>query len=194
MTLALNGRNKLDFVDGTIPKPDASDASKLRLWKRNANIVASWMLNSLMMEISPSVIYSTSASKIWKDLEKRFNVKTRPRIFQLRKALLNCVQGIDLISVYFTRFKGIWAELGELKATHKCNCGGIEPLLESIQEEFVMTFLMGLNDSFAHAHGQIQLMKPILGIDDAFSLLQDETQCAISVQAVSPPEVACAVP
>lgn len=59
-----------------------------------------------------------------------------------------------------------------------------------------MTFLMGLNDSFARARGQILLTRPIPGIDDAFSmLLQDETQCAVGgVQFVPASEVACTVP
>ncbi|KAL5161290.1 LINE-1 retrotransposable element ORF2 protein [Glycine soja] len=131
--------NKLGFVNGSIPIHDSSDTAKLRMWKRNDNIVASWILNSLTKEISASVIYSTSASNIWNDLEKRFNIKNGPRIFQLRKALLNCVQGTDSINIYFTRFKGLWAELGELKANHSCNCGGVAPLLASIKEEFAMS-------------------------------------------------------
>jgi len=196
MILALDGRNKLGFVDGSIPIPDSSDTTKLHMWKINDNIVASWILNSLTKEISASVIYSTSASNIWNDLEKRFNIKNGPRIFQLRKRLLNCVQGMDSINIYFTRFKGLWAELGELKANHSCNCGGVAPLLASIKEEFVMSFLMGVNESFAHARGQILLMKPILDIDETFSLLlQDETQRLVGVQPNSAPpaKMACVV-
>lgn len=101
-----------------------------------------------------------------------------------------------MINVYFTRFKGIWAELGEPKANHKCNCSGVDPLLESIKEEYVVTFLLGVNDSFSHARGQIPLMKPIPNIDETFSmLLQDETQRAVDVQpAAATSELACVVP
>ncbi|KHN22372.1 hypothetical protein glysoja_033065, partial [Glycine soja] len=196
MILALDGRNKLGFVNGSIPIPDSNDTAKLHTWKRNNSIVASWILNSLTKEISASVIYSTSASNIWNDLEKRFNIKNGPKIFQLRKALLNCVQGTNSINIYFTRFKGLWAELGELKANHSCNCGGVAPLLASIKEEFVMSFLMGVNESFAHARGQILLMKPIPDIDETFSLLlQDETHRVVGVQPnfAPPAEMACAV-
>jgi len=151
MILALDGRNKLGYVDGNIPIPASSDTTKLRMWKRNDNIVVSWILNSLTKEISASVIYSTSAPNIWNDLEKCFNIKNGPRIFQLWKELLNCVQGTNSINIYFTRFKGLWAKLGELKANHSCNCGRVAPLLASIKGEFVMSFLMGVKESFAHA-------------------------------------------
>lgn len=58
-----------------------------------------------------------------------------------------------------------------------------------------MSFLLGVNDSFAHARGQILLMKPIPGIDDTFSLLlQDETQRVVGIQSIPALEMACAVP
>ena len=34
MILALDGRNKLGYVDGNIPIPASSDTTKLRMWKR----------------------------------------------------------------------------------------------------------------------------------------------------------------
>lgn len=98
MMLALDGKNKLGFVDGSVPQ----HFPNFRLWKRNDSIVASWILNSITKEISTSVIYSTSASAIWNDLENRFKKKNGPPIFQLKKALLHCTQYSSSVSAYFT--------------------------------------------------------------------------------------------
>ena len=51
-----------------------------------------------------------------------------------------------------------------------CTCGNQE-------SEYVLQFLMGLNDSFAHIHGPILLLDPLPSFTKVFSLiLQDEEQ------------------
>lgn len=43
MIIALSVKNKLDFVEGTISQPDSSNPDQLRSWKRNNNVVISWI-------------------------------------------------------------------------------------------------------------------------------------------------------
>lgn len=43
MVIALTVKNKLGFINGSIEKPDDSDADLLNLWIRNNNIVISWI-------------------------------------------------------------------------------------------------------------------------------------------------------
>lgn len=93
MVIALSVKNKLGFVDGSIPKPDDSDPNLLVSWKRNNNIVISWILNSVTKEISASIIFADSALHIWQDLKDRFQRSNGPRIFQLRSELINHRQG-----------------------------------------------------------------------------------------------------
>lgn len=57
MLMALDGKNKVGFVDGSIPKP-AEDQLKYHMWIRNNNTVSSWLLNSTTKEIDVSVIYT----------------------------------------------------------------------------------------------------------------------------------------
>lgn len=176
MTMALNGKNKFGFVDGTIVQPQPEDPL-FRAWTRNNNIVASWLINSITKEITASVIYSNTAAEIWSDLESRFEQKNGPRVFQLKKDLVRCSQGSLSVSQYFTKVKTLWEELGEYRPVHQCHCGGVQPLIAHFQTEYVLTFLMGLNESFSHIRGQILLMRPLPSISDVFSLvIQDEKQ------------------
>ena len=56
MMMALSAKNKLDFVNGALPKP-ASLADSIGLaWTRCNNIVLSWLLNSVLKEIATSII------------------------------------------------------------------------------------------------------------------------------------------
>ncbi|XP_022849787.1 uncharacterized protein LOC111371850 [Olea europaea var. sylvestris] len=92
MTIALKVKNKFDFVDGSITRAE-DNTELLNAWICNNNIVISWILNSVTKEISASIIYSESAHEIWRDLKERFQQRNGPRIFQLRRELMNLTQG-----------------------------------------------------------------------------------------------------
>ena len=189
MKIALSVKNKLGFVDGTILKPEIENAALYNAWNRNNNIVLAWILNSVSKEISSSIIFGESAFEVWKDLEERFQQSNGPRIFQLRRELINMVQDQKPVVHYFTKLKGVWEELSNFRPNctcGKCTCGGIKELNAFHQSEYVMQFLMGLNESFTHARGQVLLMDPIPPINKVFSMVsQEEKQRAIGIEMVS---------
>lgn len=82
------GKNKFDFVDGSIPKPAVGSATH-SLWHRNDNIVASWLLNSLSKEMQVSVLHCSSAKAIWSDLKECFEEHNGLLIFQLKHDLVS---------------------------------------------------------------------------------------------------------
>ena len=57
MLIALSVKNKLGFIDGSLPKPDMSDISLLNAWIRNNNVVISWILNFISKEICVSLYF-----------------------------------------------------------------------------------------------------------------------------------------
>lgn len=145
--LTLVSQPLIDFVDGSIPPPPENDPL-YRTWLHNNNIVASWLLNSITQEISASVIQSSTATALWQDLVVLFRQENGPRLLQLKRNLASCVQGSLSVTKYFTKVKTLWEDLGEYKPTHHCQCGGVRPLLDFFHEEYVLTFLMGLNENF----------------------------------------------
>nr|GMD63501.1 Phosphoinositide phosphatase SAC1 [Ipomoea batatas] len=56
MTMALRGRNKFCFVDGTLAMPDVSHPDHTR-WQRVNNIVMSWILNSIHPSLAHTVLH-----------------------------------------------------------------------------------------------------------------------------------------
>ena len=105
--IALSSKNKFGFVDGSLPKPDGSDPVLLASWERNNQIVMSWLLNSISKEIVASVIFANSAAEIWQDLQVRFRQQNGPRLYQLKKDLMNLSQGTMSVTTYFTKLKSI---------------------------------------------------------------------------------------
>ena len=64
MMIALSMKNKLGFIDGSLPKPTSTDENLLSSWIRNNYVVISWILNSASKDILASIIFSESAVEI----------------------------------------------------------------------------------------------------------------------------------
>ncbi|XP_060217082.1 uncharacterized protein LOC132644507 [Lycium barbarum] len=150
--IALSTKNKVGLIDGTCKKPNA-DSADFKQWHRSNDMVLSWLLNSLSKEISDSVIFSKSARDLWTDLEDRFGQSNGAQLYHLQKELRDLVQGENDIAGYFTKLKILWDELDTLNANTKCgydcSCGGKTKLTKSLQDEKLIKFLMGLNESYA---------------------------------------------
>jgi len=181
MKVALSVKNKTAFIDGTLSKPEEK-APTYAAWTCANNIVISWLYNSVSKEIITSILFVNTAKEIWDDLKTRFSRKNGPRIFQLKCQLMPLQQGTNDISMYYTKLKSIWEELSGYKPTFPCTCGGVQQLQTHNESKYVMSFLMGLNDSFSQIRSQILFSDPLPSIGNIFSLiLQEKTQRKIVV-------------
>uniref|UniRef100_A0A803PZI1 Retrotransposon Copia-like N-terminal domain-containing protein n=1 Tax=Cannabis sativa TaxID=3483 RepID=A0A803PZI1_CANSA len=58
-----------------------------------------------------------------------------------------------------------------------CTCGGVKKFQEHYNMEYIMSFLMGLSDMYAHVRGNILVMDPLPEINRVFHLVtQEENQ------------------
>ena len=82
--------------------------------------------------------------------------------------------------------KALWEELSNFRpncSCGKCTCEGVKKLNSFYQNEYIMTFLTDLNDSFFQVRGQLLLMDPLPAINKVFSLIsQAERQRKIGSQ------------
>nr|BAE98790.1 hypothetical protein [Arabidopsis thaliana] len=86
MFVSLNVKNKIAFVDGTLPRPPESDPS-FRVWSRCNSMVKSRILNSVTKQIYKSILRFNDAAEIWKDLDTRFHITNLPRSYQLTQQI-----------------------------------------------------------------------------------------------------------
>ena len=169
--IALDAKTKLGFIDGTLPKPESVDHPCYFAWCKCNSTVLAWLFNSVSKDLQSSVVYFKTAREVWLDLQHRFAQGNGPRIFELKREICSLTQEDLTINGYYTKFKSLWQEFAEYRT---CSCG-------HQAEECVMSFLMGLNDTYTSVRGQILIMDPVPSLSKVFSLLlQDEKQRKVS--------------
>jgi transposase InsO family protein len=174
MTLALNSKNKLGFVNRSIEAPsEKADPEGYATWSRCNDMVHSWIVNTLNPEIADSVIYYPTAHEVWEDLHERFSQSNAPRIFEIQRDIVYLRQEQLSVSAYYTKLKGLWDELASYSdTTHGAQA----------DQQKLMQFLMGLNETYSAIRGQILLMNPLPSIRQAYSSVsQEEKQRLLSV-------------
>nr|XP_009793770.1 PREDICTED: uncharacterized protein LOC104240599 [Nicotiana sylvestris] len=172
--IAISAKNKLGFINGTCGEP-ALNAAEHSQWSRCNDMVTSWLLNSLTKEIGDTVIYSRTAKDLWSSLEHRFGQSSGAKLYHLQKEISKLAQGNSSIAGYFTTLQRLWDELDSLNSHLGCTCDctfdGKKKIAKFMEDQRVIQFLMGLNDVYAQARGNILLMSPLPGIDQSYSLL-----------------------
>lgn len=179
--MALNVRNKLGFIDGTIPQP-SSDHRDSGAWSRCNDMVSTWLINSVSKKIGQSLLFMSTAESIWKNLMTRFKQDDAPRIFEIEQRLSNIQQGSSDVSTYYTELVTLWEEYQNYVDLPLCTCGKCECNAalswEKLQQRSRVTkFLMGLNEAYDSTRRYILMLKPIPSIEEAFNMVaQDERQ------------------
>ncbi|XP_024027311.1 uncharacterized protein LOC112093336 [Morus notabilis] len=177
--MALNAKNKLGFVDGSLQQPASVDPTT-SIWSRCNSMMTSWLLNTVSKEIANSLLYLDSAHAVWADLHERFRQSNAPCIFQIKQQLHGLSQGSLDLNTYFTRLKILWDELKNFQPVPVYQCGGMEAWMDYQEQEHVMQFFMGLNDSYSGTRGQILILDPLPSVAKVFNLVvQEERQCTI---------------
>ncbi|XP_075479326.1 uncharacterized protein LOC142520210 [Primulina tabacum] len=171
--IALQAKNKLGFINGTCRKP-AANSPTLYQWERCIAVVLSWIFSSVSKEIFCGLVYANDASSVWADLKERFDKICGSRIYAIHRDIVRLSQESTTISVYFSKLKQLWDELASLITSPSCDCTNARAYVEHEQQQRLIQFLMGLNDSYSSIRSQILLMNPLPSVSQAYSLLCQE--------------------
>ncbi|KAF8391504.1 hypothetical protein HHK36_023809 [Tetracentron sinense] len=140
------------------------------------------------------MIYTDIAFDVWTDLDDRFSQSNAPRIFQLQRAISSLTQGQTTVANYFSQLKAYWDELSFYSTIPVCTCSAAKEFSSYQQQERLMQFLMGLNETYSTVCGQLLLMDPLPNINKAYSLiLQEEKQREVSVPHTSHTDAAALI-
>nr|CAD1822688.1 unnamed protein product [Ananas comosus var. bracteatus] len=174
MKNALQAKNKLGFVDGTLKKPDTS-APEASHWTICNSMVIAWIFNSLDKSLQGSVAYAEDAKAMWDDLKDRFSQGNAPRVFPLKIELsLLRQEGLSVAS-YYTKLKTLWDELDDYSGTPACTCAAARDYVKKKETEKLYQFLMGLNaETFGTVRSQILNSDPLPTLSKAYSMVTQE--------------------
>ncbi|XP_075670133.1 uncharacterized protein LOC142639884 [Castanea sativa] len=159
MQRALGAKSKIGFINGSLSLTPfmAKNPLLVQAWTKCNNMVVSWILNCISPKILASVVYKNIALEVWTDLKNH----------------------------HFTQLNALWDEIENYRALLFCTCGSCtcsinEKLTQYQLQDSIMQFLMGLNETYSQARGQILPMDPLPSINRVYSLLiQDESQMSI---------------
>ncbi|XP_019231493.1 PREDICTED: uncharacterized protein LOC109212316 [Nicotiana attenuata] len=173
MRIGLLGKCKLGFVDGRFPKsrfePDLHD-----LWEKVNAIVLSWIMNAVRLGLLSSVLYASSAHKVWEDLKERFDKVNGSRILYLHREVHTLVQGVMTVTDYFSKLRELWDEFDALMPCPGCPCPESKMYAQHFEYQRLLQFLTGLNESYSQSRSQIMMMSPLPSINRAYSMLVDQ--------------------
>ncbi|XP_019435227.1 PREDICTED: uncharacterized protein LOC109341724 [Lupinus angustifolius] len=190
MTMALETKNNLEFVNGTLTKPPLHD-QMFTSWKRCKNLVVSWLNHSIEPSIVQSVLWLETTQEIWVDLHQRYHQGDMFRISELIGEIHSIKQGNLSIAAFFNHMKGLWQQLDNYRPIPPClcdrpippclceyKCACTIPTIQNYREnDYVICFLRGLNEQFTSVRSQIMLHDPLPPINKVFStLVQQERQ------------------
>ncbi|KAF3783314.1 hypothetical protein EJ110_NYTH30338 [Nymphaea thermarum] len=141
-------------------------SGKYASWKRDNNIVMSWIMNSVQPQIASTIAYYTSAKQMWDFLKQTYsNDKNVSKILQVEEELLDLQQGDQSLAQYFASLKSIYERLKALRppcpTCHKTH-----------GEQFMVAkFLQGLSPEYAVAKAQMLTGAEIPDLADAYNRL-----------------------
>ncbi|GAB4860279.1 hypothetical protein Ancab_040428 [Ancistrocladus abbreviatus] len=188
---ALSSKHKLGLIRGTILRTDEN----CDMWDRCNDLCCAWILGVVSAEIYDNIFELDNAYEIWKELEDCYAHHTGPSKFQIIKEIHSIEQGTLTVAEYYTKLKALWQRLFSMRASRRCECSAmadctcdvIKNIEKEDEEEKLMTFLMGLNDTYVMTRGNLLLMTPLPSVSRAYQLVsQEEDQRKLGKSAVHP--------
>jgi hypothetical protein len=175
----LRAKNKLPFINGSLPVPDDDDLNRTA-WERCNHLVQSWIISSVSDSIAQTVVFHDTTFDVWQDLKEHFSKVDRIRISNLRSSINNLKQGSKSVLEYFTELKALWEELHSHRPLPnctcpvQCRCAAMRVNKEYRIEDQIIQFLTGLNDQFSVVKTQVLLLDPLPSLNKVFSLVIQE--------------------
>ncbi|CAL1368615.1 unnamed protein product [Linum trigynum] len=181
MTETLIAKNKLAFVNGTLPRPPSTDLVRLDAWDRCDAKVKGWLKTAMTKEPRNSVRDVRTAREIWLDLRQRFGARSAGRAYELRRLIGALRQDKSSVSAFYTQLRTYWDELQTGSVNPHCSCGGCpcdvaRQAREKAESERLFDFLLGLDDSFAVVRSQVLATKPLPSLAEAYQLVAGDEQ------------------
>ncbi|XP_070665260.1 uncharacterized protein [Malus domestica] len=151
VSLALGGRSKLGFINGSTEAPDASSTT-YESWLSKDQLVMSWLLNSMERKIAEIFSYSKSSFQLWKSVQEMYgNENNAAYVFQLKRDIASMQQDGKPFVQLLGSLKGMWNEL-EVYRPHITDSN---LLLKRAEEDKIFQLFTSLGSEYEDMHSHI---------------------------------------
>ena len=173
MVLVLTAKKKIGLMNGKIPRLEV-DSPLYEDWQSCNTMVLSWLINSMHIDVSRSIMYYETAREMWLELKYLFSQGNGPKIYNLQREISHIYQNQMTVTKYYTKFKHLWDKLLNFEPFLECSYGAMKILSASHDKAYVMRFLMGLNENFETLQSQILMYDPFPSMTKDYSLVLQE--------------------
>lgn len=94
MIIVLTAKNKMSFVDGSLPQP-SSISPDHKAWIPCNKMEIEWLIASMNRLTAKNIMYCSTAHEIWSDLKDRFGQASMAQLYSLQDAFTNMSQHTD---------------------------------------------------------------------------------------------------
>ncbi|GJX68494.1 ribonuclease H-like domain-containing protein [Tanacetum coccineum] len=106
MLLALEGRNKIGFIDNTYRRSYTNEVLR-RQWDKVNAVVMGWILNSISKELFLVQIFSKIAFEVWNELKETFDRVDGSVTFNLHHKINSLTQNSSPESMFLNKLEHI---------------------------------------------------------------------------------------
>ncbi|GJR68264.1 ribonuclease H-like domain-containing protein [Tanacetum coccineum] len=175
MLLALEGKNKIGFIDGTC-KRSVTDEVLGREWDMFNAIVLGWILNSISEELFLGQIFSKRAKHFWEELKETYDKVDGSIMFGLHHQINTIKQNGSSIANYYHKLNALWKQFDAIIELPKCVCNASEGYKKHNQLMKLMQFLMGIDDSYMQIRSSILSREVLPDVRNAYAtIFSDES-------------------
>ncbi|GJY45088.1 ribonuclease H-like domain-containing protein [Tanacetum coccineum] len=155
MLLALEGKNKIGFIDGSCKRSNTDEVFG-KLWDMVNAIVLGWIMNSIFDELFLGQTFSKRAKHVWKELKETYD-----------------------------KLNALWKQYDAMIELPKCVCNASEGFKKRNQLLKLMQFLMGLDDSYMQIRSSILSREVLPDVRSAYATISSKKSHRVAVGSVA---------
>ncbi|GJX75530.1 ribonuclease H-like domain-containing protein [Tanacetum coccineum] len=184
MLLALEGKNKIGFIDGSCKRSNTDEVLG-KQWDRVNAIVLGWILNSISEKLFLGQKFSNRAKHVWQELKKTYDKVDGSIMFGLHNQINTLKQNGSSIADYYHKLNALWKQYDVMIELPKCVCNASEGFKKHNQLLKLMQFLMGLDDSYMQIRSSILSRETLPDVRSAYDTISSEESHRVAVDSIA---------
>ncbi|KAG6512389.1 hypothetical protein ZIOFF_030500 [Zingiber officinale] len=170
ITIALGGRSRLGFINGTFKSPESS-SPEYAAWLSKDQQVMSWILNSMEHDLAAIFSYSESSLDLWNAVRDMYgNQNNSARIFQIHREIASLQQDGKPFVNLLGSLKSLWSEL----EIYRPPTTDAATLQKRTEEDRIFQLLASLNPDFEDLRSHILMNTDLPSFKNICATIQRE--------------------